>query len=350
MASKRDTGTATDTEQRLEDIRSMMDAGHKSIRIEKHTFFYWGIAGGLLTLLIEMLYRDSKLINTTIYVLLCAITLGTVGYLDYRKTHELRRSQDKSVSFIQTRITQVWWLLLGTAILFVVGLMVYGGVAVYSIWFVLIGVAIIIHASFSTQPLRQYGFALIATAIVSPALLPYSGLMWTAVSIYAVGIPLLGFMLYQNSGFWQADKPYAVVIWLILAITPGYVVYKIEDNKNKLHIPELTVSLAAYQSNPSNQSTLQIIKIPAGTTVPLKLSAQGDVFSDSVFTQLPLVLKESVEIVLDNGEVNGTYRVGNGAWSRLKSWEVLRLKDMLVKVTPDEGLTINAKLGILDKQ
>jgi len=31
-----------ETKKRLEDIRSMMDIGHKSIRIEKHTFFLLG--------------------------------------------------------------------------------------------------------------------------------------------------------------------------------------------------------------------------------------------------------------------------------------------------------------------
>ena len=40
--------SSNETEQRLKDIRSMMDAGHKSIRLEKHSLIYWGITGGLL--------------------------------------------------------------------------------------------------------------------------------------------------------------------------------------------------------------------------------------------------------------------------------------------------------------
>jgi len=348
-----DTKSESETkpEQCLEDIRSMMDIGHKSIRIEKHTFFYWGIAGGLLTVLLELLYRTAPMImNTTIYVVLCAAILGAVGYFDYRKTREIRRCQDKSVSFVQVRMTRIWWLLIGTAILFNVGLMIYGGSTAYSIWFILIGLAIIIHASFSTQPLGQYGLALIAIGIISPALLPYSGLRWLAVSVFAIGIPLLGFMLYRSSGFWQADKPYAVVIWLLLTVIPGYAVYEVEKNINAPHIPATTLSMADYQSNPTSQAKAQIIKLPAGTTVPLKLSAQGSVISDSVFTQLPLVLKEPVEVVVENGKLSGTYRIGQGAWSTLKSWELLSINDLLINITPQKGLTMDVKLGILGRQ
>jgi hypothetical protein len=113
------------SEEYLKDILSMMTTGHKSIRIEKHTFFYWGISGALLTALVAFLYQNAMmLMNTTIYAILCTVILGVVGYFDYRKTRELRKAQDESVSFIQVKMTRIWWLLIGTAILFNVGLMV----------------------------------------------------------------------------------------------------------------------------------------------------------------------------------------------------------------------------------
>ena len=341
----------TETEQRLEDIQSMMHIGHKSIQIEKHTFFYWGIAGGLLTVLLEFLYRNAAtLMTTTVYVGLCITVLGLVGYFDYRKTRKIRRSQDKSVSFIQVRMTRIWWLLIGTAILFSAGLDVYGGSAVYSIWFVLIGLAIIINASFTTQPLGYYGCALIAIGIVSPMLLPYSGLKWLAVSVFGVGVPLLGFMLYRKFGFWQANKSYAVIVWLVLSTAPGYVIYAVEKNITAPLIPSTMLSLAEYQSNPTSPAGLQIIKLPVGTIVPLKLSAQGKTIADGVFTQLPLVLNEPVEVVLENGKLNGTYRIGQGAWSTLKSWELLSFNDLYINLTSQEGFTMDVKLGILDRK
>ncbi len=339
-----------ENQQRLEDIRAMMDIGHKSIRIEKHTFFYWGIAGGLLTLLIAFLYRESMLMNTTIYTLMCAAILGVVGYLDYRKTRDIRRSQDKSVSFIQVRMTRIWWLLIATAVLFVVGIDIYGGIAVHSVWFILIGVAIIIHASFSTQPLARYDVAFIAVGIVSPALLPYSGLMWLAVSIFSVGVPLLGFMLYQKSGFWQAGKPYAVFMWLVIAILPSCAVYAVGKSGDTLRIPSTVVSLADYQNLAAPQAGFQIIKLPAGTKIPLMLSAKGGVIEDSGVIQLPLVLSDAVELVLENGKLNGTYRVGTGAWSTLKSWQLLSIRDLRINMTPEQGFTVNAQLRVLDKK
>jgi len=340
-----------DTEKCLEDIRAMMTTGHKSIRIEKHTFFYWGISGALLTALIAFLYQNQTIhMNTMTYTALCAVVLGLVGYLDYRKTREIRSAQDESISLIQVKMTRIWWLLIGTAILFNIGLMVYGGTSAYSIWFVLIGLAIIIHASFSTQPLAKFGFALIAMGIFLPALMPYTGLTWVTVSVYGVGVPLLGFMLYQSSGFWQANKPYAVIVWLVIAVAPGYIAYEVEKNINKIDLPSKSISLAEYMSQPSLQKGLQAIRLPAGTVVPLKLSAKGSVISDSVFTELPLVLKEPIEVAVEHGKLTGSYRVGHGAWSSLHSWELLKIKHLLVDINPEKGLTLNANLGILDRK
>ena len=340
-----------DTEKCLEDIRAMMTTGHKSIRIEKHTFFYWGIAGALLTALIAFLYRNTAIhMNTVAYMVLCVVVLGLVGYFDYRKTRKIRSSQDESVSFIQVKMTKIWWLLIGTAILFNVGLMVYGGTSAYSLWFVLIGIAIIIHGSFSTQPLAKFGFALIAIGVFLPALLPYTGLTWVAISVYGLGVPLLGFMLYQKSGFWQANKVYAVIVWLVIAVVPGYAAYKIESNINKIDVPTTSISLAEYMSQPTSQKGLQVISLPAGTVVPLKLSAKGSVISDSVFTQLPLILKEPIEVVVEHGKLTGSYRVGHGAWSSLHSWELLNINHLLIDINPEKGLTLDAKLGILDRK
>jgi len=345
------TESNADTEKCLEDIRAMMTTGHKSIRIEKHTFFYWGIAGALLTALIDFLYRNTAIhMNTMTYAILCAVVLGLVGYFDYRKTREIRSSQDKSISFIQVKMTRIWWLLIGTAILFNIGLMVYGGTSAYSVWFLLIGLAIIIHASFSTQPLAKFGFALIAIGIFLPALLPYSGLTWVTISVYGLGVPLLGFMLYQKTGFWQANKPYAVIVWLVIAVVPGYAAYKTEKNINKIDVPTQSVSLAEYMSQPTPQKGLQVVHIPAGTIVPLTLSAKGSVISDSVFTQLPLILKEPIEVVVEHGKLTGSYRVGHGAWSSLHSWELLNINHLLIDINPKKGLTLDANLGILDRK
>ena len=337
-----------DAEKCLEDIRTMMTTGHKSIRIEKHTFFYWGIAGALLTALIAFLYRNTAIhMNTVAYAVLCVVVLGLVGYFDYRKTRKIRSSQDESVSFIQVKMTKIWWLLIGTAILFNVGLMVYGGTSAYSLWFVLIGIAIIIHGSFSTQPLAKFGFALIAIGVFLPALLPYTGLTWVAISVYGFGVPLLGFMLYQKTGFWRANKSYAVIVWLVIAVVPGYAAYKIESNINKIDVPTISISLAKYMSQPTSQKGLQVIHIPAGTIVPLKLSAKGDLIDDGMPIELPLTLNKSIEVVLENGKLNGMYRVEQGDWSNISSQQILRINDLFIDINAQKGLNMDTQLGLL---
>ncbi len=338
--------------RQLESIHAMLSSGHQSIRIEKHTFFYWGIAGGLLTALLEFLYRNvAMLMNTTIYVLLCASILGTIGYLDYRKTRNIRRSQDESLSFIQVRMTRIWWLLIGAAIAFNVGLGIYGGNIAFSMWFILIGLAIIIQSFFSTQPLMPFGIALIVIGAISPLCLPYTGLSWLAVSVFGVGIPLLGFMLYQTSGLWQADKPYAVIIWFVLAIAPGYAAYQADLLSRQAKVPTVTaISLAEYQANAALQQGSQIIRLPIGTIVPLKLSAKGSLIDDSISIELPLKLNKSIEVVLENGKLNGMYRVGQGEWSNISRRKILRINDLFIDINAKKGLNMDTQLGILPTQ
>ncbi len=107
-----------EAEQRLEDIRSMMDAGQKSIRMEKHTLIYWGITGGLLCTIMPFLLGRFTGYWTTISIFMATITiaLATVAVIDYRKTRQIRRQQDRSTSFVQKQITRIWWMLIATTL------------------------------------------------------------------------------------------------------------------------------------------------------------------------------------------------------------------------------------------
>ncbi|MDQ6955442.1 MAG: hypothetical protein Q9M20_08370 [Mariprofundaceae bacterium] len=340
--------------EQLEAIKAMLSSGHQSIRIEKHTFYYWGIAGGLLSAVLPLIYAQvgNVWINLAVFVSVCGSVLGLVAFLDHRKTRKIRRSQDESVSFIQTKITHIWWLLIAVAIVLTTGLAIYGGGAIdIAVWLLLMGLALIIHGFFSTQPLMRFGVALIAISIVSPFLLPYGGLRWLAVSVFGIGIPLLGFMLYQKSGFWNAKKPKALVVWLALAILPGYGLYMAEQAP-QLQAPEVTpVSLADYQQQPTLQQGSQIVQIPAGTRLPIKLSAKGDIISDSAFIELPITLKNTIEVVLENGKLNGLYRIDQGKWQKLRAWRLISINDLFIDLNPQSGLNMDVQLRIYaDKQ
>ena len=270
MQSQSSPSRPIDPLQQLEAINAMLISGHQSIRIEKHTFFYWGIAGGLLAAVLPFIYAMVANFwgNLAIFVSICGGVLGLVAFFDNRKTRWIRRSQDESVSFIQTKITHIWWLLIAVAIVLTIGLDLYGGGAIdISVWFLLIGLALIIHGFFSTQPLLRFGVALIGISMITPLLLPYEGARWLAVSVFGIGMPLLGFMLYQNSEFCNAKKPLALFIWLILATLPGYGIYKAEQSY-QLQTPTVNpVSLVDYQAQPALQQGSQIVTLPAGTSL-----------------------------------------------------------------------------------
>lgn len=349
MSKQPQPSNPIDPLQQLEAINAMLVSGHQSIRIEKHTFYYWGIAGGFLSAVLPLIYAQvgNAWINLAVFVLVCGSVLGLVASLDYRKTRRIRRSQDESVSFIQTKITHIWWLLTAVAIVLTAGLAIYGGGAIdIAVWFLLMGLALIIHGLFSTQPLMRFGVALCAISIVSPFLLPYEGVRWLSVSVFGIGIPLLGFMLYQKSGLWNAKKPAALFAWLVLAILPGYGLYMVEQVP-QLQVPEVTpVSLADYQQQPSLQHGSQIVQIPAGISLPLKLSVKGDVISDSAFIELPITLKRTIEVVLKNGKLNGLYRIDQGEWQKLHAWRLISINNLFIDLNPQSGLNMGVQLRI----
>jgi len=349
MQNQSNSSGATDPLQQLEAINAMLISGHQSIRIEKHTFYYWGIAGGLLAAVLPLIYAlvGNVWINLALFVLVCGSVLALVAFLDNRKTRKIRRSQDESVSFIQTKITHIWWLLIAVAILLTVGFNVYGGGAIdIALWFLLIGLALIIHGFFSIQPLTRFGTALVAISIVTPFLLPYEGLRWLQVSVFGIGMPLLGFMLYRNSGLWNANTPQALVVWLVLATLPGYGLYMAEQ-VYQLQTPMVKpVSLADYQQQPALQQGSQIVQLPAGTSLPLKLSAKGDVISDSAFIALPVTLKSAIEVVLENGKLNGLYRIDQGKWQKLRAWKLINIQNLLIDLNPQSGLNMDVQLNI----
>ncbi|MCF6208444.1 MAG: hypothetical protein L3J61_03540, partial [Ghiorsea sp.] len=94
----------------------------------------------------------------------------------------------------------------------------------------------------------------------------------------------------------------------------------------------------------------QIVILPAGTIVPLKLSAKGSFILDSAFVELPLELKEPIEVVVENGNITGMYQVGQGKRLSLWSRELFKINDLFINITPEEGLTMDSQIGIADRK
>ena len=123
----------------LEAIHSMLSAGHRSIRMQRHSFILWGITGGILCLATEHIITPARFPvhwqRAVAVMLLLGIVLTGVAIADYYYTRYRIRTRDESLPFAQAQLTKVWWLLVGMGVLFTFGTHFFGGgYMVFVIW------------------------------------------------------------------------------------------------------------------------------------------------------------------------------------------------------------------------
>lgn len=62
----------------------------------------------------------------------------------------------------------------------------------------------------------------------------------------------------------------------------------------------------------------QVVALPAGTVVPLRVDLDSPLLSAPPSTGLPLTLTQSIEVALRDGQPDGRYRVGGGPWRQVR--------------------------------
>ncbi|NOZ10483.1 MAG: hypothetical protein GXP09_05540 [Gammaproteobacteria bacterium] len=320
---------ATTADSQIEAIQSMLASGHRSIRIERHSLVIWGLAGALLCVIGEMLINHQTLPErwqrAVAVVLLLGGVIFSACWLDFRRTRALRRSRDETVSFVQGQVLKLWWLLLGMGILLNFAMVFFGGGYMsYTIWIVLIGLGLFVYGLFSEQAL-EWGGALLITLAIGMLMfkVPYQGMRWTAVAAFGVGMPLLGFLV-TPSGRGVMRRSAESGLWLLLVAVSAWALYTWTA---PTRVPDLpVVSLDAFK-----QQTLapkyQAVTLPAGTSIPIRISLGGEVIESVIEYPMSITLKKSIDIVLADGKPDGRFRVQGGPWqSRTYDFRLRRLK------------------------
>src|SRR5712671_7032548 len=131
----------------LEVIQSMLTAGHRSIRMQRHSLILWGATGGILCLATEHIITPARFPvhwqRAVAVLLFLGIVLSGVAIVDFYYTRYRIRARDESVPFAQAQVTKVWWLLMGMGVLFTFSTSFFGGgYMVFVIWLVLFGLGI----------------------------------------------------------------------------------------------------------------------------------------------------------------------------------------------------------------
>jgi hypothetical protein len=324
----------------LEAIQSMLAAGHRSIRLQRHSLLLWGITGGILCLGTEHVITPERfpehLARAVAVLLFLGIALSGVAMADFWYTRHRIEKRDESMPFVQAQLTKVWWLLIGMGVLFTFATAFFGGgQMVFVIWLVLFGLGIYVHGLFSEQILEWAGVMMILLGIGALALqAPYTATQWLAASTFGLGMPLLATMLDRGASKSAWTRAGQSALWLAVVLTPAVSGYEWRESQRAPDAPSMALESFVQQGPPRGSV---IVAIPAGTRIPLQVRIGGNIVRDDGDFTVPLTLAHPIDVVVVDGKTNGTFRVADGPWKRRSNSLWIRDVQLRATLEPSTG-------------
>ena len=325
----------------------MLSAGQRNLRVERHSLILWGVScGGLILISNHILtaeqFPDLR-VRALAWLILLALTLSGVSLLDWHLTRRAKQARDEAWSFIHRQVLKVWWLLMSVGVLMTFATFFYGGgYMIIAAWVVLIGLGLYVHGLFSEELLEWTGALIIAIGIgMLTFRLSYTDSRWVATSTLGLGLPLLATML---------DRGRQRAAWLRLAQSLGWLLCVLLPPLLAQHLASASappdapvVSLDSFRKQAATQ---QIVSLPAGSIIPVKVEVSGEMFRPSKDSVLPLVLNEPVEIMMNNGQPTGDWRFPSDSWTRARETHWISIPWLKAELTPQTGPEIRASLVI----
>ncbi|NTV09329.1 MAG: MFS transporter permease [Zoogloea sp.] len=310
-------------QDQLHSIHAMLAAGHRSVHLERHSLLLIGGVGGFVSLVSEWVITTERFPDTTqralVLLLWLAFWLGGLSLLDHWLTRRARQRRAETLPFAQAQITRAWWMLLSVGSLGSFAMFFYGGGAmIYGLWIVLLGLGIYLFGLFSRPLIEWIGLATILLGVAGLAAgLPYGATHWLAASCFAIGMPLAGWLAARIDHHRLPQRLGALTLWLLLVA-----------------LPPLLATQLSHAAAPAGPTLApgdkgiglgeQVLRLEAGTRVPLRADLESPILASSPQAGLDLVLSLPVEIALRDGQPDGRYRIADGTWHGIRDG-VLRL-------------------------
>lgn len=332
--------------QQLDAIHSMLSAGQRNLRIERHSLMLWGIGCGGLILISDHILTPEQLPDlgqrALAWLTLLSVTLFGLGLIDWRLTRRVKQARDEAWSFIHRQVMKVWWLLMALGALMTFAMFFFGGgYMVYAVWLALIGLGLYIHGLFSEEVLEWVGTFIIAIAVAMPLFhLDYTAMQQVSASTLGLGLPLLAWLLDRGRHRPAWLRLAQALGWLLCVLIPPLLAQRLDNTHEPPPMP--TVSLEEFRLRPTGA---KIVALPAGSHIPVKIEVSGDLFQPNEKAVLPLVLAQPLEIVMQDGQPSGDWRRSGANWEpRHTHW--LSIPWMKAEITPQDGPRIRGGLVV----
>lgn len=334
--------------QQLDAIHAMLAAGHRNLRLERHSLFLWGVPAGLLWALSETILTPDQLPDVTQRALawlgLLIAVLATIAAVDWHLTRKMKATRDEAWSFIHRQVLKVWWLMMGLAALTTFAMFFYGGgYMLCAVWLVCLGIGLYVHGLFSEELLEWAGLLTILIGIAGLfAKQPYETMRWVAAAVFGLGLPLLALMLDRGRHRPTLVRLGQILGWLaVVLILP----MAIEHRANYQERPELpAVPLADYRAGAAPTGEI-VVALPAGTAIPVDIELGGDIFAGGPDKPvLPLTLTQPIELLLRDGQPTGDVRFPGEAWQPSRQVRWISIPWLKAELSPERGPRVRSSL------
>ncbi|MBI5786764.1 MAG: hypothetical protein HZA64_15035 [Rhodocyclales bacterium] len=292
--------------ERMQSIQAMLAAGHRCVELERHSLLLWGLIGGWLCGFTDFFINGDSFPDNTqraIAVFLwLAAWLGGMSWLDHRLTHKARLARAETLPFAQAQVTRAWWMLLAIGTLATFAMFFHGGgIMVYALWTVLLGLGMFVFGLFSRPLVEWIGLATILLGIAGLAAgLPFVTARWLTAAVFAVGLPFAGWLAARSDNGGIRLRIAYVTLWLVAVIAAGLIAARM--------VP------SAAPPTPATAT----LKLPAGSAVPLYVDMESPLLAIAPTDALSMRVTRDTEVALTDGQPDGRYRFDGGDWHSVK--------------------------------
>ncbi|MEY2631469.1 MAG: hypothetical protein RIR00_123 [Pseudomonadota bacterium] len=302
--------------EQLHSIQAMLTAGHRSVRLERHSLLLRGGVGGFLigaTDWIITIERFPEVSQRALVLLLwLSVWLGGMSLLDHWLSRRRRQQREESLPFAQAQITRAWWMLLSIGTLSSFAMFFYGGGAmIYSLWIVLLGLGIYLFGLFSRPLIEWIGLATILLGVLGLASgLPHVTTRWLGASCFALGMPLCGWLAPRIPDDRPVQRIAALLLWLGVVVTPPLLSVRLHHTPLP-DGPDFRLE-APISAGPG------VLLLPAGTPVKVRLDFDSPLvhFPPELAGQMQLSLP--LAVAMQDGVPEGRFRFADGEWRSIR--------------------------------
>lgn len=333
--------------QQLDSIHSMLAAGHRNLRVERHSLILWGLAGGLLFLVSDHLFTEERFPDVAdraiAWLLFLSAVLGGIGFTDWQLMRRAKRSRDEAWSFIHRQVIKVWWLLMALAVMFTFAMFFYGGgYMVYAVWLVALGLGLYVHGLFSEELLEWVGVLVIVIGIAClVARLPGETMKWISAAVFGLGMPLLAAMPDRGRQRPALQRGLQALAWVAAVLALPAIATHLSGTVAAP--PEPAISLEEFRRG-SALDGAHVIALPVGTVVPVEVEMGGGIFAAEPKPVLSLTLARPIELLLRDGKLTGDARRVGEPWALARESRWISIPWIHADLTPDRGPVVRSRL------